>query len=72
MEGDWYSRLAAADMDAISIHTLRVEGDFLRSFRFISTPPISIHTLRVEGDGGVELCSWAITGYFNPHPPRGG
>ncbi len=34
----------------ISIHTLRVEGDLLRSIT-IGLLQISIHTLRVEGDG---------------------
>jgi len=34
----------------ISIHTLRVEGDFWRYCDFIVSNIISIHTLRVEGD----------------------
>ena len=34
----------------ISIHALRVEGDFCPVFGYIGTTDISIHALRVEGD----------------------
>ena len=34
----------------ISIHTLRVEGDFLNATEMNGALRISIHTLRVEGD----------------------
>ena len=37
------------DTKNISIHTLRVEGDFTLNVGLILLP-ISIHTLRVEGD----------------------
>ena len=36
---------------AISIHTLRVEGDLRRNSCASAGMSISIHTLRVEGDG---------------------
>ena len=41
----------------ISIHSLRMEGDFI-TLRTISPPVISIHSLRMEGD-----CTWYV-----PHP----
>ncbi len=37
---------------AISIHTLRVEGDVPAISRAFTSKMISIHTLRVEGDVG--------------------
>ena len=37
------------NVTCISIHALRVEGDFL-NFRLAVTLKISIHALRVEGD----------------------
>ena len=56
--------------DEISIHTLRVEGDFA-VVHHILLPDISIHTRRVEGDpDGQPLCRVQLD--FNPHPPRGG
>ena len=36
---------------AISIHTLRVEGDVIALAEKVTGLAISIHTLRVEGDG---------------------
>ena len=39
----------------ISIHALRVEGDFGRSTRRRQQSLISIHALRVEGDGDGEM-----------------
>ena len=59
-------------MTLISIHTLRVEGDFNENPEAYKDAMISIHTLRVEGDA-----AWigTVTGSgrdFNPHPPRGG
>ena len=38
------------DRLGISIHALRVEGDFCPVFGYIGTTDISIHALRVEGD----------------------
>ena len=38
---------------AISIHTLRVEGDSQSTFILTGTTTISIHTLRVEGDTNI-------------------
>ena len=55
---------------AISIHTLRVEGD-LAAFLFFELVIISIHTLRVEGDQ-THRRREIPSRYFNPHPPRGG
>ena len=40
---------------AISIHTLRVEGDADARVRPDGQTAISIHTLRVEGDGDADL-----------------
>ena len=55
---------------AISIHSLRVEGDPLVQLQSPSKA-ISIHSLRVEGDyRGVNLA--AIKDNFNPLPPCGG
>ena len=41
--------VAIAMSNSISIHALRVEGDFLRR-RLRPLAAISIHALRVEGD----------------------
>ena len=54
----------------ISIHTLRMEGDFLQKST-LSAFHISIHTLRMEGDSmTMSFGHWMS--YFNPHPPHGG
>ena len=55
---------------AISIHSLRVEGDNISS-DCLDRPLISIHSLRVEGDRvtGVDELDEV---YFNPLPPGGG
>ena len=58
------------DNSAISIHSLRVEGDTMRSSaRGIKS--ISIHSLRVEGDAAI-YSKQKIRRYFNPLPPCGG
>ena len=54
----------------ISIHALRVEGDFNNSNLDLIIV-ISIHALRVEGDR--RISSYARKGfYFYPRPPGGG
>ena len=54
----------------ISIHTLRVEGDWI-GLENAKEIIISIHTLRVEGDVSRNFL-FSVPNYFNPHPPRGG
>ena len=54
----------------ISIHSLRVEGDF-SLLRNHGEFHISIHSLRVEGDQGHKIQS-RRTSDFNPLPPCGG
>ena len=54
----------------ISIHSLRMEGDFKFS-SIIKSIAISIHSLRMEGD--YILCiRFSILLNFNPLPPHGG
>ena len=56
---------------AISIHSLRMEGDPAYESTEISARDISIHSLRMEGD----LQNHDVTfrsRYFNPLPPHGG
>ena len=54
----------------ISIHALRVEGDFC--FTYTETlEAISIHALRVEGDA-MKQKSKAVSTNFYPRPPGGG
>ena len=36
----------------VSIHALRVEGDFIKEYFLLDISDISIHALRVEGDDG--------------------
>ena len=70
MEGD--DRLAdgAPEEAAISIHSLRMEGD-LRDRPIRQTDVISIHSLRMEGDVHAgEQVNCAVD--FNPLPPHGG
>ena len=43
------------DAETISIHALRVEGDFEKSTDFALFINISIHALRVEGDGTIAV-----------------
>ena len=54
----------------ISIHSLRMEGDFY-SAKFFRSSVISIHSLRMEGD---YACAGVSAGLynFNPLPPHGG
>ena len=49
MEGDFVGYINYDTYYAISIHTLRVEGDYNNALNAL-TNRISIHTLRVEGD----------------------
>ena len=65
-----HQRLLAAVL-AISIHTLREEGDILVPNIFPTQFMISIHTLREEGDLVAHLGQLQRR-YFYPHPPRGG
>ena len=55
----------------ISIHSLRVEGDFLACKFLAVLILISIHSLRVEGDSKSVLTA-DMQQYFNPLPPCGG
>ena len=41
-------------ISAISIHSLRVEGDSI-THKYVFVNDISIHSLRVEGDGRCDL-----------------
>ena len=54
----------------ISIHALRVEGDFF-NFCFAVALKISIHALRVEGDVR-RYDGKHVQIYFYPRPPGGG
>ena len=54
----------------ISIHSLRMEGDFVPREKFISNA-ISIHSLRMEGDD-VSAHHQVMRRHFNPLPPHGG
>ena len=55
----------------ISIHSLRVEGDYLHIGAVTSMQKISIHSLRVEGDQRGGAKTWTKIN-FNPLPPCGG
>ena len=56
----------------ISIHTLRMEGDYDGMDDNMEFDPIiSIHTLRMEGDSAT-LFQLSSNSDFNPHPPHGG
>ena len=56
--------------DEISIHALRVEGDYINKLEETHRN-ISIHALRVEGD--CQLTGMAVrTCHFYPRPPGGG
>ena len=59
-------------VDLISIHALREEGDLDRSVQQRQGCEISIHALREEGDwsGSRLRRPWRCN--FNPRPPRGG
>ena len=62
--------VAAADRRDISIHSLRMEGDFFLMCLAIYAY-ISIHSLRMEGDA--LLCAAVLhIADFNPLPPHGG
>ena len=59
-----------ADLQQISIHALREEGDQWRTVA-LATGEISIHALREEGDSS--QCRFLRqSAYFYPRPPRGG
>ena len=55
----------------ISIHALRVEGDFNDFSARLTAAEISIHALRVEGDTRTAADNHVIM-YFYPRPPGGG
>ena len=59
-----------ASASQISIHALRVEGDYSEN-GYYAKFGISIHALRVEGDHGVDGGSGKAL-YFYPRPPGGG
>ena len=61
---------AAGGLLAISIHTLREEGDGIPE-KLAEIAEISIHTLREEGDSGAGKLLNLLTDFY-PHPPRGG
>ena len=56
--------------NVISIHSLRMEGDYRSSHRRVDRC-ISIHSLRMEGDEKWNLSNLIIF-HFNPLPPHGG
>ena len=60
----------ANDIEMISIHALREEGD-LWCWGHAACLFISIHALREEGDAADPLCGLPLL-YFYPRPPRGG
>ena len=64
------SRVSSYAKLAISIHSLRVEGDLLIAAGS-QCLVISIHSLRVEGDSTPHI-SVQTASDFNPLPPRGG
>ena len=70
MEGDYFRRALILDF-AISIHSLRVEGDVYTLFYLENMDRISIHSLRVEGDGE-RFNAMLRADDFNPLPPCGG
>ena len=58
-------------MGVISIHALRVEGDYRAGRLPVQRGHISIHALRVEGDDISR--NYRLGGfYFYPRPPGGG
>ena len=59
------------DTGTISIHSLRVEGDWDYLGTTLGRLWISIHSLRVEGDRQCDNIFFCRR-YFNPLPPRGG
>ena len=50
MEGDVYRLPVNVKHNQISIHALRVEGDYIDTEKCYQILYISIHALRVEGD----------------------
>ena len=54
MEGDRLVGIVPFRYQIISIHSLRMEGDYLQYTRFLSHD-ISIHSLRMEGDLAFDL-----------------
>ena len=69
MEGDSCCRSDSLEQ-AISIHSLRMEGDKRFPILFDNLC-ISIHSLRIEGDGTL-VAKKSTIAYFNPLPPHGG
>ena len=56
---------------AISIHSLRMEGDDHYNWLYATLDGISIHSLRMEGDAQ-RSSHTPDRRYFNPLPPHGG
>ena len=59
------------EREFISIHSLRMEGDFVFIFSLLQFN-ISIHSLRMEGDATLTHPRTRHGLYFNPLPPYGG
>ena len=70
MEGDRKAADPRLPGCAISIHSLRMEGDTVPIFEGLRHN-ISIHSLRMEGDI-ISSSSRMILVHFNPLPPHGG
>ena len=68
MEGDREAELETAINEAISIHALRVEGDYVGSAMYTANL-ISIHALRVEGD--LKYCRKVLDGTVFLSTPSG-
>ena len=62
---------AHANVQKISIHALRGEGDLFLFVFFSYFVLISIHALRGEGDFK-KILVYPVSFYFNPRPPWGG
>ena len=54
MEGD-YSQPSLGSGNYISIHSPRMEGDFLSGIHRFQSFAISIHSLRMEGDESLNM-----------------
>ena len=59
------------DIVSISIHSLRMEGDYAMGAALGRMLWISIHSLRMEGDWNLDTGQASID-HFNPLPPHGG
>ena len=61
VEGDDTDQIALIDMVCISIHALRVKGDYSLSATY-GASVISIHALRVKGDFRLQVFESHATG----------